>query len=57
MIAAAGMTRVPIELQYENTAGDNRVAQIMQSMAGEAGLRCQAVADGAGHGDRALYEW
>ena len=38
MIAAAGMTRVPIELQYENTAGDNRVAQIMQSMAGEAGF-------------------
>jgi peptide/nickel transport system substrate-binding protein len=38
MIAAAGVTRVPIELQYENTAGDNRVAQIMQSMAGEAGF-------------------
>jgi len=38
MIAAAGMTRVPMELQYENTAGDNRVAQIMQSMAGEAGF-------------------
>src|SRR3954463_14442930 len=38
MIAAAGMTRVPMELSYENTAGDNRVAQIMQSMAGEAGF-------------------
>ncbi|MBR1267709.1 ABC transporter substrate-binding protein [Bradyrhizobium sp. AUGA SZCCT0222] len=38
MIAAAGMTRVPVELQYENTAGDTRVAQIMQSMAGEAGF-------------------
>ena len=38
MIAAAGMTRVPIELQYENTAGDSRVAQIVQSMAGEAGF-------------------
>ncbi|MBV9562098.1 MAG: ABC transporter substrate-binding protein [Bradyrhizobium sp.] len=38
MIAAAGMTRVPIEIQYENTAGDSRVAQIIQSMAGEAGF-------------------
>ena len=38
LIAAAGMTRVPMELSYENTAGDNRVAQIMQSMAGEAGF-------------------
>ena len=38
MIAAAGMTRVPVELSYENTAGDARVAQIMQSMAGEAGF-------------------
>ena len=32
------MTRVPVELQYENTAGDSRVAQIVQSMAGEAGF-------------------
>jgi peptide/nickel transport system substrate-binding protein len=38
LIAAAGMTRVPMELSYENTAGDSRVAQIMQSMAGEAGF-------------------
>jgi peptide/nickel transport system substrate-binding protein len=38
MIAAAGMTRVPVEIQYENTAGDSRVAQIIQSMAGEAGF-------------------
>ncbi|MBR0843357.1 ABC transporter substrate-binding protein [Bradyrhizobium liaoningense] len=38
MIATAGMTRVPMELQFENTAGDSRVAQIIQSMAGEAGF-------------------
>jgi peptide/nickel transport system substrate-binding protein len=38
MIAAAGMTRVPVELSYENTAGDARVAQIVQSMAAEAGF-------------------
>ncbi|XUJ37241.1 ABC transporter substrate-binding protein [Bradyrhizobium japonicum] len=38
MIAAAGITRVPVEIQYENTAGDSRVAQIIQSMAGEAGF-------------------
>src|SRR5215475_2611656 len=38
LIAAAGMTRVPVEIQYENTAGDSRVAQIIQSMAGEAGF-------------------
>jgi peptide/nickel transport system substrate-binding protein len=38
LIASVGMARVPIELQYENTAGDSRVAQIIQSMAGEAGF-------------------
>jgi peptide/nickel transport system substrate-binding protein len=38
MIAAEGMTRVPVELTYENALGDSRVAQIMQSMAGEAGF-------------------
>jgi peptide/nickel transport system substrate-binding protein len=38
MIASAGMTRVPVELTYENALGDSRVAQIMQSMAGEAGF-------------------
>ena len=38
MIAAAGMTRVPVELSFENTAGDARVAQIVQQMAGEAGF-------------------
>ena len=38
MIAAAGMTRVPVEIQYEKRPADTRVAQIMQSMAGEAGF-------------------
>jgi peptide/nickel transport system substrate-binding protein len=38
MIASAGMTRVPVELMFENVAGDTRVAQIVQSMAGEAGF-------------------
>lgn len=38
LIAAAGMTRVPVELSYENTAGDARVVQIIQSMAAEAGF-------------------
>jgi peptide/nickel transport system substrate-binding protein len=38
MIAAEGMTRVPVELTYENALGDSRVAQIIQSMAGEAGF-------------------
>jgi peptide/nickel transport system substrate-binding protein len=38
MIAAAGMTRVPVELTYENALGDGRVAQIVQSMVGEAGF-------------------
>jgi peptide/nickel transport system substrate-binding protein len=38
MIAAEGMSRVPVELTYENALGDSRVAQIMQSMAGEAGF-------------------
>ena len=32
------MTRVPVELTYENALGDSRVAQIIQSMAGEAGF-------------------
>jgi peptide/nickel transport system substrate-binding protein len=38
LIAATGMTKVPVELSFENTAGDARVAQIVQSMAGEAGF-------------------
>jgi peptide/nickel transport system substrate-binding protein len=38
MIAAEGMSRVPVELTYENALGDSRVAQIIQSMAGEAGF-------------------
>ncbi len=38
LIAAAGMTRVPVELTYENALADGRVAQIIQSMAGEAGF-------------------
>ena len=38
LIAAAGMTRVPVELTYENALADGRVAQIVQSMAGEAGF-------------------
>ena len=38
LIAAAGMTRVPVELTYENALTDGRVAQIVQSMAGEAGF-------------------
>jgi peptide/nickel transport system substrate-binding protein len=38
MIASAGMTRVPIELMFDNVASDTRVAQIVQSMAGEAGF-------------------
>lgn len=38
LIAAAGMTRVPVELTFENALGDARVAQIIQSMAGEAGF-------------------
>src|SRR5262249_42313601 len=38
LIAAAGFTRVPVELTYENALADGRVAQIVQSMAGEAGF-------------------
>ncbi len=38
LIAKAGMTRVPLELTYENSLTDGRVAQIIQSMAGEAGI-------------------
>ena len=38
IIAAAGMTRVPVELTFENAPADARVAQIVQSMAGEAGF-------------------
>ena len=38
LISAAGMTRVPVELTYENALADGRVAQIVQSMAAEAGF-------------------
>jgi peptide/nickel transport system substrate-binding protein len=38
MIASAGMARVPVELMFDNVASDTRVAQIVQSMAGEAGF-------------------
>ncbi|WP_342364406.1 ABC transporter substrate-binding protein [Terrarubrum flagellatum] len=38
LIAAAGATTVPVELTYENSLTDGRVAQIVQSMAKEAGF-------------------
>ena len=38
LISAAGLTRVPVELTYENALADGRVAQIVQSMAAEAGF-------------------
>lgn len=38
LIAKAGLTRVPLELTYENALADGRVAQIIQSMAAEAGF-------------------
>lgn len=38
LIAAAGMTKVPLELTFENAPADARVAQIIQSMATEAGF-------------------
>jgi peptide/nickel transport system substrate-binding protein len=38
LIAEAGMTRVPVELTFGNTSADARVAQIVQSMASEAGF-------------------
>ena len=38
LMAAAGQTKVPIELTYENSLADSRVAQIIQSMAAEAGF-------------------
>lgn len=38
LIAAAGQTRVPLEITFENSPTDARVAQIIQSMAGEAGF-------------------
>ena len=38
LIAAAGLTKVPVELTYENAPADARVAQIIQSMAAEAGF-------------------
>jgi peptide/nickel transport system substrate-binding protein len=38
LIAAAGLTRVPVELTYQNALTDGRVAQIVQSMAAEAGF-------------------
>lgn len=38
LIAKMGMTRVPLELTYENALADGRVAQIIQSMAAEAGF-------------------
>jgi peptide/nickel transport system substrate-binding protein len=38
LIAQAGMTTVPVELTFENALTDSRVAQIVQSMAKEAGF-------------------
>lgn len=38
LIAKAGLTRVPVEITFENALGDARVAQIIQSMAAEAGF-------------------
>ena len=38
LIAQAGLTTVPVELTYENSLTDARVAQIVQSMAKEAGF-------------------
>lgn len=38
LIAEAGMTTVPVELTFENSLTDARVAQIVQSMAKEAGF-------------------
>jgi peptide/nickel transport system substrate-binding protein len=38
LIAQAGMSTVPVELTFENSLADARVAQIVQSMAKEAGF-------------------
>lgn len=38
LISGAGLSRVPVELTFGNTSADARVAQIVQSMAGEAGF-------------------
>lgn len=38
LLAQAGMTTVPVELTFENSPTDARVAQIVQSMAKEAGF-------------------
>lgn len=38
LIAQTGMKTVPVELTYENSLTDSRVAQIVQSMAKEAGF-------------------
>jgi peptide/nickel transport system substrate-binding protein len=40
-MAEAGMTSVPVELTFENALTDSRVAQIVQSMAKEAGFDVQ----------------
>jgi peptide/nickel transport system substrate-binding protein len=41
LMAEAGMTSVPVELTFENALTDARVAQIVQSMAKEAGFDVQ----------------
>ncbi len=38
LISEAGVARVSVELTYENALADSRVAQIIQSMAAEAGF-------------------
>jgi peptide/nickel transport system substrate-binding protein len=38
LIAAAGQTRVPVEITYANALTDNRVGQIVQSLASQAGF-------------------
>jgi peptide/nickel transport system substrate-binding protein len=38
LMAAAGATKVPVEITYQNALTDGRVAQIVQSMASEAGF-------------------
>jgi len=48
------MTRVPVELTYENALGDSRVAQIIQSMAAEAGFDIKLSPLGDHLGDRPL---
>lgn len=41
LIAASGVANPSIEITYENSLTDGRVAQIIQSMAGEAGFKVE----------------